>query len=65
MFYIKIILMMMRLFETSLKEKRAILTKDRGILKRGEVTHGYWVRSTKVEEQVKGSAEKIRSSNRN
>ena len=39
--------------ETSLKEKRAILTKDRGILKRGEVTHGYWVRSTKVEEQVK------------
>ncbi len=37
----------------SLKEKRAILTKDRGILKRGEVTHGYWVRSIKVEEQVK------------
>jgi uncharacterized protein with PIN domain len=37
----------------SLKEKRAILTKDRGILKRNEVTHGYWVRSTKVEEQVK------------
>ena len=37
----------------SLKEKRAILTKDRGILKRNEVTHGYWIRSTKVEEQVK------------
>lgn len=37
----------------SLKEKRAILTKDRGILKRNQVTHGYWVRSTKVEEQVK------------
>jgi uncharacterized protein len=37
----------------SLKEKRAILTKDRGILKRSEVTHGYWVRSTKVDEQVK------------
>jgi hypothetical protein len=37
----------------SLKEKRAILTKDRGILKRSEVTHGYWVRSIKVEEQVK------------
>jgi uncharacterized protein len=37
----------------SLKEKRAILTKDRGILKRNEVIHGYWVRSTKVEEQVK------------
>ena len=38
---------------TSLKERRAILTRDRGILKRNEVTHGYWVRSIKVEEQVK------------
>ncbi len=37
----------------SLKEKRAILTKDRGILKRNEVTHGYWIRSIKVEEQVR------------
>ncbi|NWG28529.1 MAG: Mut7-C ubiquitin/RNAse domain-containing protein [Ignavibacteriaceae bacterium] len=39
--------------QLSLKEKRAILTKDRGVLKRNEVTHGYFVRSTKVEEQVK------------
>jgi uncharacterized protein with PIN domain/sulfur carrier protein ThiS len=39
--------------QLSLKEKRAILTKDRGILKRNEVTHGYFVRSTKLEEQVK------------
>ena len=37
----------------SLKEKRAILTKDRGILKRNEVTHGYWIRSIEVEEQTK------------
>ena len=37
----------------SIKERRAILTKDRGILKRNEVTRGYWVRSIKVEEQVK------------
>jgi uncharacterized protein with PIN domain len=37
----------------SLKERRAILTKDRGILKRNEVTHGYYVRNTKVEEQAK------------
>jgi len=36
----------------SLEEKRAILTKDLGILKRSEVTHGYWVRSSKVKEQV-------------
>ena len=36
----------------SLKETRAILTRDRGILKRSEVTHGYWIRSIKVKEQV-------------
>jgi uncharacterized protein with PIN domain len=36
----------------SVKERRAILTRDRGILKRSEVTHGYWLRSTKVKEQV-------------
>ncbi len=39
--------------ELSLKERRAILTKDKGILKRNDVIHGYWIRSTKVEEQVK------------
>jgi hypothetical protein len=38
--------------QLSLKERRAILTRDRGILKRNEVTHGYWVRNTRVEEQV-------------
>ena len=43
----------------SLKEKRVILTKDRGILKRNEVTRGYWVRSTKVEEQVKEILERF------
>ena len=37
----------------SLKEKRAILTKDRGTLKRNEVTHGYFIRSTFIENQVK------------
>ena len=36
----------------SLSERRAILTRDRGILKRNEVTHGYWIRSIKVKEQV-------------
>jgi len=36
----------------SLEEKRAILTKGRGILKRNDVTHGYWVRSGKVKAQV-------------
>lgn len=36
----------------SLNEKRVILTKDREILKRNEVNRGYFVRSTKAEEQV-------------
>jgi len=39
--------------QLSVKKRRTILTKDRGILKRNEVTHGYYVRSSKVEEQVK------------
>lgn len=37
----------------SFKERRAILTKDRGILKRSGVTHGYWIRSSKTIEQLK------------
>jgi uncharacterized protein with PIN domain len=36
----------------SLSEKRAILTRDREILKHSKVTHGYWIRSTKVKKQV-------------
>jgi uncharacterized protein with PIN domain len=43
----------------SLKEKRAILTKDRGILKRNEVTHGYWVRATMAEAQAKEVLERF------
>lgn len=36
----------------SKNEKRTILTRDVGILKRNEVTHGYFVRNTKVKKQV-------------
>jgi len=36
----------------SVKEKRIILTRDRGILKRKAVTHGYWIRSTRPGEQI-------------
>lgn len=36
----------------SKKEKRAILTRDRGILKRNKVTHGYYIRSSEVEKQA-------------
>jgi uncharacterized protein with PIN domain len=39
--------------EISLLEKRCILTRDRGVLKRKAVTHGYCVRSTAPKEQAK------------
>jgi uncharacterized protein with PIN domain len=41
------------LVEVSLKERRTILTKDKGILKRSEVTHGYFVRNVDVVNQTK------------
>ena len=36
-----------------IKERRTILTKDRDLLKRNDVTHGYWIRNRDVTEQVK------------
>jgi len=36
----------------SVGEGRIILTRHKGILKNKVVTHGYWVRSTKAEEQL-------------
>ena len=36
----------------SVREGRILLTRDLGLLKRGAVTHGYWVRSTQPERQV-------------
>ncbi|MCB1856926.1 MAG: Mut7-C ubiquitin/RNAse domain-containing protein [Gammaproteobacteria bacterium] len=36
----------------SLAERRIVLTRDRGILKHGCLTHGYWVRSCIPREQV-------------
>lgn len=42
-----------RIVEVSLLEKRCILTRDRGILKRSVVTHGYCLRSAFPEEQTK------------
>jgi len=37
----------------SIKEKRIILTRDRSILKTKAVTHGYWIRSKKPENQIR------------
>ena len=36
----------------SLKEKRTILTKGRGILKRSEARHGHWIRSSTTMDQL-------------
>ena len=36
----------------SQKDKRIILTRDRGILMNGSVTHGYWIRSFRVDKQL-------------
>lgn len=37
---------------TSISEKRIILTRDLGILKNKQVTHGYFIRSTKPKDQL-------------
>jgi len=34
------------------RERRIILTRDRGLLKHGRVTHGYWLRATDPLEQI-------------
>jgi uncharacterized protein len=37
----------------SLKEKRIVLTRDKGILKQNAVTHGYWIRHDNPALQLK------------
>jgi len=38
--------------ELSLKEKRTILTRDVGLLKRKNITHGYYIRNINTEKQI-------------
>ncbi|MEJ2495412.1 MAG: Mut7-C RNAse domain-containing protein [Ignavibacteriaceae bacterium] len=38
--------------KTSIRENRAILTMDRGLLKRNEIYHAYWIRNSDLEKQV-------------
>ncbi|VVC74838.1 hypothetical protein AQUSIP_01100 [Aquicella siphonis] len=40
------------IIELALRENRIILTRDVGLLKNKTVTHGYWVRETRPENQV-------------
>lgn len=39
--------------QKSLQEKRTILTKNKGVLKRNDVTHGYFIRNENIIEQLK------------
>lgn len=41
------------LAQISRKEHRILLTRDRGLLKRSAVTHGYWLRETDSRRQVR------------
>lgn len=45
------------------KEKRIILTRDKGILKYSEVTHGYWLRNTDPPLQLKEVVERLQLRN--
>lgn len=40
------------LTEVSVRERRILLTRDRDLLKRGRITHGYFVRSTDLRAQL-------------
>ena len=40
------------IIDTAARERRIILTRDKGILKNGNVTHGYWLRETDPELQL-------------
>ncbi|HKI89990.1 MAG TPA: Mut7-C RNAse domain-containing protein [Draconibacterium sp.] len=45
------------------KEKRIILTRDKGILKCSEVTHGYWLRNTEPSLQLEEVVERLQLRN--
>jgi uncharacterized protein with PIN domain len=40
------------IMDVASRERRIILTRDRGILRHGRVTHGYWLRSTEPTQQL-------------
>lgn len=47
------------LISISLEHKRTILTRDRHLLKRNEITHGYWIRNEDPIQQVKEVIERF------
>lgn len=51
------------LVKLSLEQRRAILTRDRNLLKRNDITHGYWVRHEDPREQVQEVIERFHLEN--
>jgi uncharacterized protein len=51
------------IIEISLKEKRIILTRDKGILKQNAVTHGYFIRNDEPKKQMKEVIERLQLQN--
>lgn len=49
--------------EISLNEKRAVLTRSRDLLKRNEITHGYWIRNSELENQLSEVIERFHLQN--
>ncbi len=48
----------------SVREKRIILTRDKGVLKYNDVTHGYWLRSSDPKKQLQEVVERLQLQNR-
>ncbi|MGC9352366.1 MAG: Mut7-C RNAse domain-containing protein [Mariniphaga sp.] len=51
------------IIEISLKEKRIILTRDKGILKQNAVTHGYFIRNDEPKKQLTEVIERFQLQN--
>jgi hypothetical protein len=47
----------------AIREKRIILTRDKGILKQNSVTHGYWLRNDNPKKQLKEVIERLQLQN--
>jgi uncharacterized protein with PIN domain len=47
------------LAQISKNERRILLTRDQGLLKRSAVTHGYWVRATAPREQLRETIQRF------
>ncbi len=47
------------IIEISIRDRRIILTRDRGLLKNKKVTHGYWIRSSDPKAQMKEVLERF------